>query len=138
MKLSTRRTIRDWLLDLPDGTMLAVGAATVGLILLGVFTSADAVVLAGFLGFLGVIYLNSMVWSDACPTCRSAVTATSERYCSTCGTRLDELAAAPAIDERVDERFRPVGLEEIERSPAPETIADGGEFDEPAKSEVSA
>ncbi|WP_435093409.1 zinc ribbon domain-containing protein [Halorubrum sp. N11] len=138
MKLSTRRTIRNWLLDLPNGTMIAAGVAAVGTILLGVFSETDAVVLAGFLGFFGVIYLHSMVWSDACPNCRSQVSATSERYCSTCGTRLDELEAAPPIDDRVDERFRPVGLSEIERSPPPEAIADGGEFDEPDESEVNA
>ncbi|QKY18460.1 hypothetical protein Hrr1229_015935 [Halorubrum sp. CBA1229] len=56
------------------------------------------------------------------------VCATDDRYCATCGARLDELEAAPPIDERVDERHRPVGLEEIERSPELEAIADGGEF----------
>ncbi|AZQ14538.1 hypothetical protein DOS48_06680 [Halorubrum sp. PV6] len=59
--------------------------------------------------------------------------ATGERFCATCGERLDEIEAAPPIDERVDERFRPVGLEDLERrdsaerAPAPAT--DGGESD---------
>jgi hypothetical protein len=56
------------------------------------------------------------------------------RFCATCGERLDDIEAAPPIDERVDERFRPVGLEELERREPPERapapVTDGGESDE--------
>ena len=131
MKLTTRRTIRSWLLGLPDSTLLVAAAAAAGIALLGIFVEADSVVLVGFLSFLGVGYLSAEVPYDSCQNCGSKVNALKERYCQTCGYRLDDLEAAPPIDERVDERFRPVGLSEIERSPPPpETIADGGEFDE--------
>jgi hypothetical protein len=136
MKLTTRRTLRQWFLDAPYGTfygLIGLGAALIGL---GIVVEADAVALVGFLGILGVAYLHEESKTDACPTCRSAVDATSRRYCSTCGARLDELEAAPPIDERVDERFRPVGLNEIERSPPVATIADGGEMGEADQDEV--
>ncbi|EMA64668.1 hypothetical protein C469_00390 [Halorubrum lipolyticum DSM 21995] len=78
--------------------------------------------------------VREIVQFDACPTCNSKVAATSERFCSTCGARLDALEAAPPIDDRVDERFRPVGLEELERREPPERepnpVADGGEREE--------
>jgi len=144
MKLRTRRTLRSWLLDLPDLTLPAVGISFAGLLLLGGVTSTDAVFGVGIAGLLAVLYVAGNVGSDACPNCRSEVSATGDRYCRTCGARLDDLEAAPPIDERVDERFRPVGLEELERdawserSPPPATIADGGEFDESEESEVSA
>ena len=137
MKLDTRRRIRGWLLDMPERTMLVALLAAVGVALLGIFTEADAVFLGGFLAALTVVYVNSETPYDTCPACRSKVNALGERYCATCGARLDDLEAAPPIDERVDERFRPVGLREIERSPPPETIADGGEFDEPEETEVA-
>ena len=136
MKLSTRRTIRGWLLDFPDKTLLAAAVGFVGLLLLGGITETDVVFGVGLFGLLGVIYLKGNVRFDACPNCRSEVIATSERYCSTCGARLDDLEAAPPIDERVAERHRPVGLTEIERSPPPATIADGGEMDESEQREV--
>ncbi|WP_255212532.1 zinc ribbon domain-containing protein [Halorubrum sp. CBA1229] len=128
MKLETRRTIRRWLLDLPDRTLLATGAGFLGLLVLGGVSSTDLVFGVGLAGLLGVVYIAGNVDFDACPNCRMEVCATDDRYCATCGARLDELEAAPPIDERVDERHRPVGLEEIERSPELEAIADGGEF----------
>lgn len=137
MKLSTRRTIRSWLLDLPDRTLLGMGIGFTGLLLLGGYTETDLVFGVGLAGLLGVIYVAGNVDHDACPTCRSAVNATSDRYCPTCGARLDDLEAAPPIDERVDERFRPVGLSEIERSSPPETIADGGTMNEDDTTEAS-
>jgi len=130
MKLTTRRTLRQWFLDAPYGTFYGLIGLGVALTGLGIVVEADTVALIGFLGILGVAYLHKEAEIDACPTCRSAVDATSQRYCETCGARLDELEAAPPIDERVDERFRPVGLSEIERSPPPEAIADGGKFDD--------
>lgn len=130
MKLDTRRMIRGWLLDMPDRTLLVALLAAVGVAILGVLTEADAVFFAGFFAALGVVYVNLEAPYDTCPTCRSKVNALGERYCPTCGNRLDELEAAPPIDERVDERFRPVGLEEIERSPDIEAIADGGSYEE--------
>ncbi|WP_255212507.1 zinc ribbon domain-containing protein [Halorubrum sp. CBA1229] len=128
MKLSTRRTIRGWLLDLPDKTLLAALFAAGAVSVLGIVTETDSVFLGGVIAVLGVIYVNAEVPYDTCPNCRSKVNALGERYCPTCGARLDELEAAPPIDERVDERFRPLNLEEIERSPELEAIADGGEF----------
>jgi tRNA(Ile2) C34 agmatinyltransferase TiaS len=128
MKLSTRRTIRGWLLDLPDKTLLAALFAAGAVAVLGIVTETDAVFLGGVIAVLGVIYVNAEVPYDTCPNCRSKVNALGERYCPTCGARLDELEAAPPIDDRVDERFRPLNLEEIERSPKLEAIADGGEF----------
>ena len=130
MKLSTRRMLRRQLLDLPNGTLFAgiVGAA--GVALLGVFTDTGTVFAGGILAVVGVAYVRDTVWTDACPTCRAAVEVTDERYCSTCGARLDDVEAAPPIDERVPERYRPLGLEEVERSPPVDAIADGGEYRE--------
>jgi len=130
MKLDTRRTIRGWLLDMPDKTLLVALFAAVGVAILGLLTETDAVFFGGFLAAVGVVYVNSESPYDACPSCNSKVNALGERYCPTCGARLDNLDAAPPIDERVDERFRPVGLEEIERSPDIEAIADGGRYEE--------
>ncbi|TKX86968.1 zinc ribbon domain-containing protein [Halorubrum sp. SS5] len=130
MKLDTRRTIRDWLLDMPDKTLLVAVLAAAGVALLGLLTETDAVFLGGFLAAVGAVYINAEVPYDACPNCRSKVNALGERYCPTCGSRLDKLEAAPPIDERVDERFRPVGLEDIERSPDLDAIADGGSYEE--------
>ncbi|WP_179233600.1 zinc ribbon domain-containing protein [Halorubrum ezzemoulense] len=130
MKLSRRREIRGWLLNRPDGTLFWAILGAFGVGVLGLVTGADAVFAGGFLAGLAGIYVGSEVPYDACPTCRSKVDAVSERYCATCGARLDELEAAPPIDERVPERFRPFGLEEIERSPDIETIADGGSYEE--------
>jgi len=135
MKLSTRRTIRGWLLDLPDRTLLVTLLAAAGVAILGLVTETGAVFLGGFFAALGVVYLNGETRYDACPNCRSKVNALGERYCPTCGARLDDLDAAPPIDERIDERHRPVGLEEIERSPDVEAIADGGEFNEADEAE---
>jgi DNA-directed RNA polymerase subunit RPC12/RpoP len=97
------------------------------------------VILAGVLAGVLLFYLRDEVLpADACPNCRSRVDVQSQRYCATCGARLDEIEAAPPIDERVDERFRPVGLEELERSPDIETIADGGSYETDEDNEVSA
>ncbi|OYR59935.1 zinc ribbon domain-containing protein [Halorubrum ezzemoulense] len=130
MKLSTRRAVRGWLLNRPDGTLFWAGLGAFGVALLGAFTDTGAVLAGGMLASVSLFYLRDMVWADACPTCRAAVDVTDERYCSTCGTRLDELEAAPPIDERVAERHRPVGLEDVERSPPVEAIADGGSYEE--------
>ena len=130
MKLSTRRAIRGWLLNRPDGTLFWAILGAFGVGVLGLVTGADAVLVGGFLAGLAGVYVDSEVPYDACPTCRSKVDAVSERYCPTCGARLDELEAAPAIDERVDERYRPLGLEQVERSPPVDAIADGGEYEE--------
>jgi len=141
MKLTTRRRIRQWFLDAPYGTLYGLLGLGVALIVLGVFTETDSLILIGFVGSLGVYYAYTESKSDSCPTCRSLVYATSERYCSTCGTRLDELHAAPPIDDRVEERFRPVGLEEYEREStpvdAPVPVADGGDTKENEGGEVS-
>jgi len=130
MKLDTRRAIRGWLLNRPDGTLFWTGVGALGVAILGLVIRADAVFVAGFLVSFGAVYIDSTVKADSCPTCRSKVNAVGDRYCSTCGARLDDLEAAPPIDERVAERHRPVGLEEIERSPDVETIADGGSYEE--------
>lgn len=127
MKLTTRRTIRSWFLGAPTGTVIGMYLVAAGVVGLGFVTDADLVVLAGFGAGVGLLYVRNMAENDACPNCRSPVRALSDRYCYVCGTRLDEIPSAPPIDERVDERHRPVGLNEIERSPAPEAIADGGE-----------
>ncbi|OYR55526.1 hypothetical protein DJ73_02165 [Halorubrum sp. Ea1] len=144
MKLDTRRRIRSWLLDMPNATLAVAGVAAGGVVVLGFATETFTVGAAGALVLLGVFYVNGVAPYDVCPACRSDVCALCDRYCATCGARLDELEAARPMDERVDERNRPVGLEEIEReawsgrSPALEKIADGGEFNEPENEEVSA
>jgi len=130
MKLSTRRGIRGWLLNRPDNTLFWTGVGAFGVALLGVFTDTGAVFAGGMLVSVGLFYLRVTVWADACPTCRDVVDVTDERYCSTCGARLDKLEAAPPIDERVAERHRPNGLEDVERSPPVEAIADGGSYEE--------
>jgi len=135
MKLTTRRTIRQWFLDAPRGTAYALYAGAAGVTTLGFFADADSVILAGALTGVLLFYLrDSVPPADACPNCNSRINALSQRYCSTCGERLDEIEAAPPIDERVDERFRPVGLKEIERTANRDVeampIADGGESDE--------
>ncbi|KOX93262.1 zinc ribbon domain-containing protein [Halorubrum sp. ASP121] len=135
MKLTTRRTIRQWFLDAPRGTAYALYAGGAGVTALGFFADADSVILAGVLTGLLLFFLrDSVLPADACPNCNSRIDVHSQRYCSTCGERLDEIEAAPPIDERVDERFRPVGLEELERTRpserAPSPITDGGESDE--------
>lgn len=129
MKLTTRRTIRRWVLGLPDSTPFLAGAASIGMVVLGILTEEYGVVLIGALSYLAVGYFGSEVPYDACQNCGSSVHVMDDRYCETCGHRLDELEAAPPIDERVDERHRPVGLEEIERSPDVEAAADGGEYE---------
>lgn len=128
MKLETRRTVRRWLLEAPSGTFPAILATMAGVMLLGIFVETPSVGAVGFLAVLGAIYVRNVSGIDACPNCRSEVQPMVDRYCVTCGMRLDGVEAAPPIDERVDERHRPVGLEEIERSPPVEAIADGGEF----------
>ena len=135
MKLTTRRTIRQWFLDAPRGTAYALYAGAAGVTTLGFFADADSVILAGALTGVLLFYLRDEVLpADACSNCNSRINALSQRYCSTCGERLDEIEAAPPIDERVDERFRPVGLEELERTRPSERasfpVADGGESDE--------
>jgi len=131
MKLSTRRNIRQWFLDAPDGTVYGLYALTIGVAGLGVFENAGGVVIAAGVFGAGVWFLNDNSRYDACPTCNSQVDALDERFCSTCGERLDGLGAAPPIDDRVDERFRPVGLEDLERSGPPKEpfvpVSDGGE-----------
>ncbi|TKX53038.1 zinc ribbon domain-containing protein [Halorubrum sp. SP3] len=138
MKLSTRRTIRQWFLDAPRGAALALYAGAAGVTALGFFADASSVVLGGILTGVSLFYLrDEALPADACPNCNSRVDVMSQRYCSTCGERLDELEAAPPIDDRVDERFRPVGLEELERQANRDrqpksVVADGGdqEYDE--------
>ncbi|EMA71745.1 zinc ribbon domain-containing protein [Halorubrum distributum] len=131
MKLTTRRTVRQWFLDAPRGAFYGLLALMAGLIVVGAVTETDWSVLSGIVGLIAVFYFHGESEMDACPTCRAAVNATSERYCPTCGARLDDLEAAPPIDERVDERFRPVGLEHLEREPEPDkqpaAMADGGD-----------
>jgi len=135
MKLTTRRTIRQWFLDAPQGTAYALYAGAAGVTTLGFFADADSVILVGVLTGVLLFYLRDEVLpADACSNCNSRIDVHSQRYCSTCGERLDEIEAAPPIDERVDERFRPVGLEELERTRPSERdsfpVADGGESDE--------
>ncbi|WP_050032295.1 hypothetical protein [Halorubrum halophilum] len=134
MKLSTRRTVRQWFLDSPRGTAYALYAASLGLIALGTVADADIVGVTGILAGVGLFYVRDQIKFDACSNCKTSVNAMSSRFCATCGHRLDDLEAAPPIDERVDERFRPVGLEHLERTPArdqaPAPVADGGESDE--------
>jgi len=137
MKLDTRRRIRSWLLDMPDSTLAVAGVAATGVAVLGGITETFAVGAAGAVALLGIIHVYGEMPYDVCPACRSDVCALCDRYCQTCGARLDELEAALPMDERVDERNRPVGLEEIERSPDVEAIADGGEFDEHDEAEVA-
>ena len=135
MKLTTRRTIRGWLLDAPGGTLYAFGGA-VGLLLPGIAFGSDTVAVTSMLAVVSLVFIHGRVALDVCPNCGSSVRVMDERYCSTCGTRLYDIEAAPPIDERVDERFRPVGLNEIERSPPVATIADGGEMGEADQDEV--
>ncbi|KDS91770.1 hypothetical protein FK85_19355 [Halorubrum saccharovorum] len=134
MKLSTRRTVRQWFLDTPPGTATALYGAALGLTALGFLADADSVIFTGIVAAVGLLILRDRVRFDACSNCKNSVIATSERYCSTCGHRLDGLEAAPPIDDRVDERFRPVGLEHLERESArdqaPPPVADGGDRDE--------
>ena len=130
MKLSTRRSIRGWLLSLPDSTPLVLGVGSAGLAGLGLLLDAAALAAVGFIGVLGVVYVHGQVRRDACQNCRAEVDVFDERYCPTCGVRLDDLEAAPPLDERVAERFRPLGLEEVERSPPIDAIADGGSYEE--------
>ena len=134
MKLTTRRTIRQWFLDAPRGAAFTLYAGAVGVTALGFFADADSVIFAGVVAGILLFYLRNEVRHDACPNCKVRVNVLSQRYCSTCGERLDEVEAAPPTDERVDERFRPVGLEELERQQPPERapnpVADGGERDE--------
>ena len=133
MKLSTRRTVRQWFLDAPSGTAYALYAAALGVTALGVFADAGVVAVAGAGAGVGLYALRDVARFDACPRCNTSVNAMGERFCSTCGERLDEIEAAPPIDERVDERFRPVGLDELERRDsaerAPAPVTDGGESD---------
>ena len=134
MKLTTRRTVRKWFLDAPSGTAYALYAAAVGVTALGVFADAAVVTVAGFGAGMALFVLRDSCRFDACPRCNSSVNAMKSRFCATCGERLDDIEAAPPIDERVDERFRPVGLEELERREPPERapapVTDGGESDE--------
>jgi len=137
MKLDTRRRIRGWLLEMPDATLLWTAVAGIGLMVLGIITETSAVFGVGFAVALAAIYVNGIASSDACPNCRSDVNATADRYCVTCGARLDDLEAAPPIDERVDERNRPVGIRALEqrawaeRSPYPDVDDDNiGEYHE--------
>lgn len=130
MKLDTRRAIRGWLLSLPGSTPTVLKVGSAGLAGLGLLIDTPAVFAIGFAGLVGVVFLHGQVRRDVCQNCRSEVDVFAERYCSTCGARLDELEAAPPIDERVPERFRPLGLEEVERSPPVEAIADGGNYEE--------
>lgn len=131
MRLSTRRTIRRWFLEAPDGTVYGLTALAIGVAALGVLEDAGGVVIAAGVFGAGVWFLRQNSRDDACPTCNSRVDALDERFCSTCGERLDDLDAAPPIDDRVDERFRPVGLEDLERTGPPKEpatpVADGGE-----------
>ena len=147
MKLTTRRTIRQWFLDAPRGTAFGLYAGAAGVTALGFFADASSVILAGVLTGVLLLYLRDEVLpADACPNCNSRIDVQSQRYCATCGERLDEIEAAPPIDDRVDERFRPVGLREIERtanrdiepSPPIEAIADGGSYEQGEDDGVSA
>jgi hypothetical protein len=130
MKLETRRTIRGWLLSLPDKTPLVLGVGSAGVALLGLLIDTPSLFAVGFGGLVGVVYVYGQIRRDACQNCRAEVDVLDERYCSTCGALLDDLKAAPPLDERVAERFRPLGLEEIERSPEIDAIADGGSYEE--------
>ena len=137
MKLSTRRTVRQWFLDAPRGAAFALYAGAAGVTGLGFLADANSVILAGVVAGILLFFLRDEVLSaDACPNCNSRINVHSQRYCSTCGARLDEIEAAPPIDERVDERFRPAGLEELERSPDIDPIADGGSYEAGKDSEV--
>jgi len=131
MKLSTRRVIRGWFLEAPDGTVYALYALAISVAGLGVLEEASGVVIGAAVFGLGVYFLRDLSTYDACQTCNSQVDALEERFCSTCGERLDDLDAAPPIDDRVDERFRPVGLEDLEQTEPPKEpgmpVADGGE-----------
>ncbi|OYR65884.1 hypothetical protein [Halorubrum ezzemoulense] len=130
MKLSTRRAVRGWLLSLPDSTPTVLKVGSAGLAGLGMLIDTAAVFAIGFAGLVGAVYLHGQVRRDACQNCRAEVDVFAERYCPTCGARLDDLEAVPPLDERVPERFRPVGLEDVERSPPVEAIADGGSYEE--------
>lgn len=127
MNISTRRAVRRWLLDAPAGVGYVVVLAAVAVGAVGLYADVPVAVLGGVFGAIGYFVVRDSAEMDLCPTCNSKVSATSERFCSVCGTRLDELPAAPPIDERVPEEYRPVGLEELERSsPAQLAAADGG------------
>ena len=134
MKLTTRRTVRQWFLDAPRGAAYALYAAAVGVTALGVFADAAVVTFAGVGAGIALIVLRDHARFDTCPRCNYKVNAMKSRFCATCGERLDEIEAAPPIDDRVDERFRPAGLEELERQEPPERapapVTDGGESEE--------
>lgn len=126
ISLETRRAVRSWALDAPRGTGYIIIGAFVAIGVVGVYAGVDVAVLGGVLGAAGYLWLLGLSESDLCPQCNSEVIATAERYCSTCGHRLEELPAAPPIDERVAEEARPVDLERLERGPAQLAAADGG------------
>mgnify|MGYP006282007613 CR=1 FL=1 len=138
MKLETSRKVRQATLDAPRGFWYILGFMFVLLAGAGLYTDANGIFLLGAAGVIGVFYLRMESEQDVCPTCNSAVSALSDRYCDVCGHRLDDLEAAPPIGERVSEKHRPVGLEAIE---AKRTAleADGGEIeDDPEEREREA
>lgn len=132
MKLTVRRKVRRVLFDTPYGTTATILVAVLAVTALGIYTDTNTVVLVGVACFVGFWLLWEESYYDVCPTCRSKVDAIDDRYCVTCGERLDELPASPPIDERVDERHRPVGLSDLERPATQVPTTDGGE----ARSEV--
>lgn len=102
MKLSVRRAVRQTLLDVPYGTSVVIAVALLGVAALGLYTEVNSVFLLGLLGFLGFLFVRDEAEADICPTCRAKVSAFDDRYCVTCGERLDEFPAAPPIDDRVE------------------------------------
>ena len=130
MKLDTRRTVRRWLLSLPSSTPTVLKVGSAAFAGLGLLIETLALTFIGFLGLFGLAYLHGQVRHDACPNCRVEVDVFDERYCPTCGARLDDVEAAPPIDERLEELFRPRELEQIEQSPPVDAIADGGSYEE--------
>jgi len=136
MKLTTRRTLRQWFLDAPYGTfygLIGLGAALIGL---GIVVEADAVALVGFLGILG--------W----PTSTRSPRPTRARRVGPLWTRPHGATVRPAgrVSTKPKRRRRstsarrravPTGqAERIERSPPVATIADGGEMGEADQDEV--
>jgi hypothetical protein len=107
VKLSVRRAVRQTLLDVPYGASVVIVVTLLGVAALGLYTEVNSVSLLEPLGFLRFLFVRDEAEADICPTCRAKVSAFDDRYCVTYGERLDELPAAPPIDDRVENVSRP-------------------------------